>query len=263
MVNEAAPISQSNMNAPDDDLENVEDTFTLEEEDSAEVLETEYATKDELEKIRPMLGRATSALDQLQNRTNSMASQEDLTSIREELNQLRSLMELGLKDFASEDVMTELNNQRAALDKAADRETLRSELMQELGQSPDTNVNSGAIDDTSLQAASNQVLAYARGKGVDQNLLPADVWNMQPGQTLDDAVRAAETAVDNMASEDTSTARRSKRKNADPQNGNSPSRAGGSTSYRGLNLEKLSKMTQDEISAIPKDVVDKVLTQGT
>tara|TARA_Y100000590_G_scaffold130919_2_gene149525 strand:- start:11128 stop:11919 length:792 start_codon:yes stop_codon:yes gene_type:complete len=263
VVNEAAPISQSNMNAPDDDLENVEDTFTLEEEDSAEVLEPEYATKEELEKIRPMLGRATSALDQLQNRTNSMASQEDLTSIREELNQLRSLMELGLKDFASEDVMTELNNQRTALEKAADREALRSELMQELGQSPDTNVNSGAIDDTSLQAASNQVLAYARGKGVDPNLLPADVWNMQPGQTLDDAVRAAETAVDNMASEDTSTARRSKRKNADPQNGNSPSRAGGSTSYRGLNLEKLSKMTQDEISAIPKEVVDKVLTQGT
>ena len=45
MVNEAAPISQSNMDAPNDDLDVVEDTFELENEDSAGVLETEYATK--------------------------------------------------------------------------------------------------------------------------------------------------------------------------------------------------------------------------
>ena len=73
MVNETAPISQSNMDAPSDDLDVAEDTFILEDDDTVEVLETEYATKEELEKIRPMLGRATSALDQLQNRTNSMA----------------------------------------------------------------------------------------------------------------------------------------------------------------------------------------------
>jgi len=261
VVNETAPISQSNMDAPSDDLDVAEDTFILEDDDTVEVLETEYATKEELEKIRPMLGRATSALDQLQNRTNSMASQDDIGAIREELNQLRSLMELGLKDFASEDVMTELNNQRAALEKASDRETLRSELMQELGQSNDTN-NSSTIDESALQAASNQVLAYAKGKGVDPNLLPADIWNMQPGQTMDDAIFAAEAAIDNMSNEDTSSARRSKRKSADPQNGASPSRAGGSTSYRGLNLEKLSKMTQSEIAALPKEVVDNVLQKG-
>lgn len=262
MVNEAAPISQSNMDAPDEDLEIVEDTFTLEEEDSAEVLEPEYATKEELEKIRPMLGRATSALDQLQNRTNSMASQEDVQSIRQEINQLRDLFELGLRDMASEDVMNEIRNQRYEIDKQTERETLRTELLQELGQSSDTGTLS-ELDQASLQTASNQVLAYARGKGVDPNLLPTDIWNMKPGQTLADAVRAAESAVDSMASEETSTARRAKRKSADPQNGSSPSRAGGSTSYRGLNLEKLSKMTQAEISAIPKEVVDKVLTQGT
>jgi len=261
VVNETAPISQSNMDAPSDDLDVADDTFILEEDDTVEVLETEYATKEELEKLRPMLGRATSALDQLQNRTNSMASQDDIGSIREEINQLRSLMELGLKDFASEDVMTELNNQRAALEKASDRETLRSELMQELGQS-DNTTNNPAIDDSALQSASNQVLAYAKGKGVDPNLLPADIWNMQPGQTMAEAIVAAEAAIDGMANEDTSTARRSKRKSADPQNGASPSRAGGSTSYRGLNLEKLSKMTQNEISAIPKEVVDKVLQNG-
>ena len=261
MVNETAPISQSNMDAPSDDLDVAEDTFILEDDDTVEVLETEYATKEELEKIRPMLGRATSALDQLQNRTNSMASQDDIGSIREEINQLRSLMELGLKDFASEDVMTELNNQRAALEKASDRETLRSELMQELGQS-DNTTNNPAIDDSALQSASNQVLAYAKGKGVDPNLLPADIWNMQPGQTMAEAIVAAEAAIDGMANEDTSTARRSKRKSADPQNGASPSRAGGSTSYRGLNLEKLSKMTQGEIAALPKEVVDNVLQKG-
>ena len=259
MVNETAPISQSNMDAPGDDI--AEDTFILEEDDTVEVLETEYATKEELEKLRPMLGRATSALDQLQNRTNSMASQDDIGSIREELNQLRSLMELGMKDFASEDVMTELNNQRAALEKASDRETLRSELMQELGQSNETTSNS-AINESELQSASDQVLAYAKGKGVDPNLLPTDIWNMQPGQTMAEAIVAAEAAIDGMASEDTSTARRSKRKSADPQNGASPSRAGGSTSYRGLNLEKLSKMTQNEIAAIPREVVDNVLQKG-
>ena len=262
MVNEAAPISQSNMDAPDEDLEIVEDTFTLEEEDTAEVLAPEYATKEELEKIRPMLGRATSALDQLQNRTNSMVSHDDLQSVRQEINQLRDLFELGLRDMASEDVMKEIQNQKSQVQRESDKETLRNELLQELGQSSDTT-QSTAIDETSLQTASSQVLAYARGRGVDPNLLPADVWNMKPGQTLDDAVMAAEAAIDSMANEETSTARRSKRKNADPQNGASPSRAGGSTSYRGLNLEKLSKMTQDEISAIPKEVVDKVLTQGT
>ena len=171
MVNEAAPISQSNMDAPDEDLEIVEDTFTLEEEDSAEVLEPEYATKEQLEKIRPMLGRATSALDQLQNRTNSMASQEDVQSIRQEINQLRDLFELGLRDMASEDVMNEIRNQRYEIDKQTERETLRTELLQELGQSSDTGTLS-ELDQASLQTASNQVLAYPRGKGVDQKLKP-------------------------------------------------------------------------------------------
>ena len=133
--------------------------------------------------------------------------------------------------------------------------------MQELGQSNETTSNS-AINESELQSASDQVLAYAKGKGVDPNLLPTDIWNMQPGQTMAEAIVAAEAAIDGLASEDTSTARRSKRKSADPQNGASPSRAGGSTSYRGLNLEKLSKMTQSEIAAIPKEVVDKVLQNG-
>ena len=180
MVNEAAPISQSNMDAPDEDLEIVEDTFTLEEEDTAEVLEPEYATKEELEKIRPMLGRATSALDQLQNRTNSMVSHDDLQSVRQEINQLRDLFELGLRDMASEDVMKEIQNQKSQVQRESDKETLRNELLQELGQSSDTT-QSTAIDETSLQTASSQVLAYARGRGVDPNLLPADVWNMKPG----------------------------------------------------------------------------------
>ena len=138
MVNEAAPISQSNMDAPNDDLDVAEDTFILEDEDSAEVLETEYATKDELDKMRPMIGRATSALDQLQNRTNSMVSQNDLQTVRQEINQLRDLFELGIRDMASEDVMNEIRNQRYEIDKQTERETLRSELLQELGQSNDT-----------------------------------------------------------------------------------------------------------------------------
>lgn len=262
MVNEAAPISQNNMDAPNDDLEVAEDTFEFENEDTVEVLETEYATKDELDKMRPMIGRATSALDQLQNRTNSMVSQDDLQTVRHEINQLRDLFELGLRDTASEDVMNEIRNQRYEIDKQSDRNTLRSELLQELGQSNDTQNNSPELNEAALQTASNQVVAYARGKGVDPNLLSADTWNMSPGQTLAEAVKAAEKAIDGMVEEDTSTARRSKRKSADPQNGASPSRAGGSTSYRGLNLEKLSKMTQGEIAAIPKEVVDKVLQNG-
>jgi len=262
VVNEAAPISQNNMDAPNDDLEVAEDTFEFENEDSAEVLETEYATRDELDKMRPMIGRATSALDQLQNRTNSMVSQDDLQTVRHEINQLRDLFELGLRDTASEDVMNEIRNQRYEIDKQSDRNTLRSELLQELGQSNDTQNNSSEFNEAALQTASNQVIAYARGKGVDPNLLAADTWNMKPGQTLAEAVKDAEDAVDGMANEETSTARRSKRKSADPQNGASPSRAGGSTSYRGLNLEKLSKMTQNEIAAIPREVVDKVLQNG-
>tara|TARA_R110002012_G_scaffold68178_1_gene177221 strand:+ start:1520 stop:2311 length:792 start_codon:yes stop_codon:yes gene_type:complete len=262
VVNEAAPISQSNMDAPNDDLDVAEDTFILEDEDSAEVLETEYATKDELDKMRPMIGRATSALDQLQNRTNSMVSQDDLQTVRQEINQLRDLFELGIRDMASEDVMNEIRNQRYEIDKQTERETLRSELLQELGQSNDTTNDSPDLNEAALQTASNQVIAYARGKGIDPNLLSADTWNMKPGQTLAEAVKDAEDAIDSMANEDTSSARRSKRKSADPQNGASPSRAGGSTSYRGLNLEKLSKMTQNEIAALPKEVVDNVLQKG-
>ena len=54
-------------------------------------------------------------------------------------------------------------------------------------------------------------------------------------------------------------ARRNKKKSADTPNNESPAPAASGTSYKGLTLEKLSKMSRDEISSLPKEVVDKVL----
>ena len=73
MVNETAPISEHSYiedtaEAPVEDVavEEVDSVEETEDTEEADVLdEVEYATKDELDKLRPMLGRYTKTLDQL------------------------------------------------------------------------------------------------------------------------------------------------------------------------------------------------------
>ena len=87
--------------------------------------------------------------------------------------------------------------------------------------------------------------------------IPAEVWDIKAGQTLQDAIAQAESAIDQVLTERAGSARRTRKKSADPQAAPTPAASG--TSYKGLTLEKLSKMSRDEINDIPKEVVDKVL----
>ena len=139
MVNETAPISESidepietADDAPleDDVVDDVEDTVE-ETEPSAydevmSAIEGKYASADDVERIKPMLGRYTKTLDQLQNQTQGMVSREELTAVNQQLSQMRDLLELGLKDSAPDEVLNEIRNQRKEYDKASDRTKLRA-----------------------------------------------------------------------------------------------------------------------------------------
>lgn len=272
MVNETAPISESieepvettdDVLLEDQVVDDVEDTVE-ETEPSAydevmSAIEGKYASADDVERLKPMLGRYTKTLDQLQNRTQGMVSREELNAVNQQLSQMRDLLELGLRDSASEDVLNEIRNQRYESDKVSERNQLRQELLQELGTATNNGSSQAAITQDEVRTASQQVLAYARGKGVEPADIPNAVWDMKPNQTLSEAMSLAERAIDDLVQEKSSNARRTRKKSADPQNGSSPTPAASGNSYKGLTLEKLSKMSRDEINDIPKEVVDKVL----
>lgn len=272
MVNETAPISES-IEEPietaddalleDDVVDDVEDTVEETEPSAYDevmtAIEGKYASADDVERIKPMLGRYTKTLDQLQNQTQGMVSRQELAAVNQQLSQMRDLLELGLRDSASEDVLNEIRNQRYESDKASDRTQLRQEILQELGTASNNRASQGEITQGEAQMASQQVIAYARGKGVDAADIPNAVWDMKPNQSIQQAISIAESAIDELVQEKSSNARRTRKKSADSQNGSSPNPASSGSSYKGLTLEKLSKMSRDEINEIPRDIVDKVL----
>ncbi len=267
MVNETAPISENSYiedtaETPVEDaaIEEVDSVEETEDTEVADVLdEIEYATKEELEKIRPMLGRYTKTLDQLQAKTADFVSRDEASALREELSQIRDLLELGLQETASEDVLAKVRSARSDIDKRNDRETLRQELLDELGQGSASGATQANTSNEEITAASRTVIAYAKGKGLAAEDIPASVWDIKQGQTLEEAIAAAESAIDDVMAEAARGARRNKKKSADTPNNESPAPAASGTSYKGLTLEKLSKMSRDEISSLPKEVVDKVL----
>ena len=167
------------------------------------------------------------------------------------------MLELGLQETASEDVLNKVRAVRNEATRRDDRDALRKEILDELGQSTTTGATQANTSNEEITAASTQVLAYARGKGIMPEDIPAEVWDIKAGQTLQDAIAQAESAIDQVLTERAGSARRTRKKSADPQAAPTPAASG--TSYKGLTLEKLSKMSRDEINDIPKEVVDKVL----
>lgn len=263
MVNETAPISE-NIIEDDaatafvvDEVVEVEDSVEEAEDNSEVETLVEYATKDELNRIRPMLGRYTKTLDQLQTKTEGFVSKDEVEAFRQELGELRDLLELGLQETASEDVLNKVRAVRNEATRRDDRDALRKEILDELGQSTTIGATQANTSSEEITAASTQVLAYARGKGIMPEDIPAEVWDIKAGQTLQDAIAQAESAIDQVLTERAGSARRTRKKSADPQAAPTPAASG--TSYKGLTLEKLSKMSRDEINDIPKEVVDKVL----
>ena len=269
MVNETAPISEHSYiedtaEAPVEDVavEEVDSVEETEDTEEADVLdEVEYATKDELDKLRPMLGRYTKTLDQLEAKTADFVSKSEASALREELSQIRDLLELGLQETASEDVLAQVRSARSDIDRRNERETLRQELLEELGQGSTSGATQANTSTEEITAASRTVIAYARGKGMAPEDIPASVWDIKQGQTLEQAIAAAESAIDEVVAETARGSRRNKKKSADTSNGGSAAPAASGTSYKGLTLEKLSKMSRDEIADLPKEVIDKVLAQ--
>jgi|TARA_R110000824_G_scaffold186900_1_gene368131 hypothetical protein len=263
VVNETAPISETTYGddaaeAPvEDEVVDIEDSVEDTEDDSELETLVEYATKDELNRIRPMLGRYTKTLDQLQAKTEGFVSKDEVESFRQELGEIRDLLELGLQDTASEEVLNRVRAVRSEATKRDDRESLRKELLDELGQGSTTGATQANTSGDEIAAASTQVLAYARGKGLAPEDIPAEVWDIKQGQTLVQAMQHAESTIDQVLSERAGSARRTRKKNADPKSAPTPAASG--TSYKGLTLEKLSTMSRDEIAELPKEVVDKVL----
>ena len=265
MVNETAPISETIYE--DDAAEAPVEAEVVEVEDSVEETEDnseaealiEYATKDELNRIRPMLGRYTKTLDQLQAKTEGFVPKDEVDAFRQELGEIRDLLELGLQDTASEDVLNKVRAVRSEAARRDDREALRKELLDELGQSSTTGATQANTSGEEIAAASSQVLAYARGKGIAPEDIPAEVWDIQDGQTLAQAIKNAESVIDQVVGERAGSARRTRKKSADPKTTPTPAASG--TSHKGLTLEKLSQMSRDEIAELPKEVVDKVLAQ--
>lgn len=82
-----------------------------------------------------------------------------------------------------------------------DRERLRKELLEELAPKDATPQEQPKQEQTPEEvAATSRVLGYAEAKGVDAATIPAAVWQLRPGETLEQAVVRVKAHIDETAS---------------------------------------------------------------
>jgi len=221
---------------------------------------------DQLEKnftdSKHVTNRATSSLDRLNNKIEQFATKQDLETTVENVNGIRTLMEVGLSDVMSEEGREIVAQQQQSTAYNSMLSQAKSEMRQELnGASPDSvagQVTNEQLDETETRArtASDRVYGYAEARGIsaeDVHNLP--IWNA-PNKTLEEAITSAKEYIDTMA-------------NGNPPNqiaqskqaaGSTPARA--SSSSQVLTIEKMKNMSPQEIMKIPKEVRNKALRGG-
>ena len=202
---------------------------------------------DQLEKnftdSKHVTNRATSSLDRLNNKIEQFATKQDLEATVENVNGIRTLMEVGLSDVMSEEGREIVAQQQQSTAYNSMLSQAKDEMRQELnGASPDS--------------VAGHVYGYAEARGIapdEVQRLP--IWDA-PNKTLDEAMQSAKEYIDEMV--------RQRNPNQIAQSkqaaGATPARA--SSSSQVLTIEKMKNMSPQEIMKIPKEIRNQALRGG-
>ena len=259
----AAPevASDSQLTAPS------ETEYVVEEPvDTSTLISTLQDRIDQLEKSfadsKHVTNRATSSLDRLNNKIDQFATKQDLEATVENVNGIRTLMEVGLSDVMSEEGREIVAQQQQSSAYNSMLSQAKDEMRQELnGASPDSvagQVTNEQLDEGErrVQEASSHVRGYAEARGIapdEVQRLP--IWDA-PNKTLEEAVQSAKEYIDEMV--------RQRNPNQIAQSkqaaGATPARA--SSSSQVLTIDKMKNMSAQEIMKIPKEIRQKALKGG-
>ena len=221
---------------------------------------------DQLEKSfadsKHVTNRATSSLDRINNKIDQFATKQDLEATVENVNGIRTLMEVGLSDVMSEEGREIVAQQQQSSAYNSMLSQAKDEMRQELnGASPNSvagQVTDDQLNETEVRAraASDRVYGYAEARGIsaeEGHNLP--IWNA-PNKTLEEAVQSAKEYIDAMANGN-NPAQIAQSKQAA---GATPARA--SSSSQVLTIDKMKNMSAQEIMKIPKEIRQKALKGG-
>ena len=221
---------------------------------------------DQLEKnftdSKHVTNRATSSLDRLNNKIEQFATKQDLEATVENVNGIRTLMEVGLSDVMSEEGREHLAQQQQTTNYNSMLSQAKDEMRQELnGASPDSvagQVTNEQLDETEARArsASDRVYGYAEARGISaQEVHDLPIWSA-PNKSLEEAVQSAKEYIDNMVNRDNPNQIAQSKQAA----GATPARA--SSSSQVLTIEKMKNMSPQEIMKIPKEIRNQALRGG-
>ena len=177
----------------------------------------------------------------------------------ENVNGIRTLMEVGLSDVMSEEGREIVAQQQQSTAYNSMLSQAKDEMRQELnGASPDSvagQVTNEQLDETEMRAraASDRVYGYAEARGIsaeDVHNLP--IWNA-PNKTLEES---AKEYIDTMANGSNPNQIAQSKQAA----GATPARA--SSSSQVLTIEKMKNMSPQEIMKIPKEIRNQALRGG-
>ena len=259
----AAPevASDSQLTAPSETeyvVEEPVDTSTLIStlQDRIDQLEQNFADS------KHVTNRATSSLDRLNNKIDQFATKQELEATVENIDGIRTLMEVGLSDVMSEEGREHLAQQRQTQSYNSMLSQAKDEMRQELnGASPNTvagQVTDAQLDEGKRRAeeASNRVYGYAEAKGISaEEVSKLPIWDA-PNQTLEEAVQNAKEYIDNMAGGNNPDQIAQSKQAA----GATPARA--SSSSQVLTIDKMKNMSPQELMKIPKEIRNKALRGG-
>ncbi len=191
---------------------------------------------------RGRLAAVQSGLDQLKNVDPTAAINPRIEGLSEEIGELFDL--LAASELLPEETRAVIRQRRSERTTSRQIEALEAKI--EAQKSPPTTPEEESVPQQSPEAlaATNRVIGYAQGKGVDPSAIPADAWQPQTGETLQAAVTRVRAVIDGLASEDGATDRVATRKTA--AGSGSPNGTGGPTGIDTI----LTKLDEQGASAL-------------
>ena len=152
-----------------------------------------------------------SELAQLRNADPNAAVNPRIEGLSEEIGELFDL--LAASELLPEETRAAIRQRRSERTTSRKIDALEAQIE---AQKPSTDAPEESVPQQSpeARAATDRVIGYAEGKGVDPSTIPAEAWQPQAGETLAAATIRVRGVVDGLATEDGATDRVATRKTA-------------------------------------------------
>jgi Skp family chaperone for outer membrane proteins len=189
---------------------------------------------------------------------------EASTSVSDELADLRAQNETLIDMLEQIAPDTEgISALRKRQSEAQMRQQVAEQVAKARGEDTTETTSTGPATDGPWGQANIAVHAYAQGKGVDADTIPAEVWaNAQASNDPDAAQRILRAEIDKLAGDGGESPKRRRRGERKAAGGNQKTVERGGNGGSGLTLEALSQMSQAEILKLDKAEVDRVISGG-